>query len=189
MFLETTQTFSNHCFPWCLKYMLYRAVALSYEPDTHRCHSMPFRTCNGRERLFDMSLLFPQHSWLDMHPSYLPLTISSPGWVTLLKSFTGGGHQLLTDFSTLTLPKEHLTLFPHWVVLGVPRQWFIKLLLWREFWQLPTVGMHTRWSNQWQCSAALDSAEVAPRFLVTLCYASKEATICTEKSITSICEY
>lgn len=73
MFLETTQTFSNHCFPWCLKHMLYRAVALSYEPATHRCHSMPFSTCNGRERLFDMSLLFPQHSWLDMHPSYFPL--------------------------------------------------------------------------------------------------------------------
>lgn len=64
-----------------------------------------------------------------------PSTISSPVWVTLLKSSTGAGHRLRTDLSTLTLPQEHLPLFPHWIVVGVPRQWFIKLLLWKQFWQ------------------------------------------------------
>ena len=95
------ETLSNHCFPWQLKCTLHGAATLCREPATRWFHLMPFSACNGRERLFIMSLCF-SHSIHD----FIYLHHISPS--VILNSFIGGGHWLLTDLSTLILPQERL---------------------------------------------------------------------------------
>lgn len=150
---------------------------------------MPVSACNGREWLLNMSLLFPQHSRLDMNPSYSPLN----------HLFSRLGNPSIVIYRRWPLTADwplhpHPTTGAFAIISALGSSGGTKAMIYQTtslitiLTELPTIGMHTHWSKQ-QCSAALGSAEVTSRFLVTLCNASKEVIVSTEKSIKSICEY